>query len=1154
MNAFEDNDYKPEFISILNEYSELLQKRGDYIKAKIYRRAHDNLVNYSEPIYKVEELSKLSGFGPGIINLLNEYVSSGKINLLEKERNRPENVLSEIYGIGPKKARELVNNGITSVSKLRESHNNNPKLLNDVQTKGLKYYEDIILRIPRNEIVLYNEIFNKVYDTVKDDTSKYEIVGSYRRGSQTSGDIDLIITSENKDIFVNFIDKLIEDNIIIEVLSRGPTKSLVICKLDENSIARRVDFLYSTREEYAFSILYFTGSKEFNTVMRGYALTKGYSLNEHGLYRKEKGKNKEDKLQQVFLTEQDIFEFLGLVYKEPDERRSGNDVIKKDGTPVKVNDVIMKHDNKTLKNKTVNKSNRTRKEKVVVSEERIKFKKMKKDELRGLLASYMGLIPKKSNLKHMKDKEELIDKIIEFQKQTEIQEPESNVEEPESNVEEPESNVEEPESNVEEVVTETVDHPVQQTKKKRGRPKGIKNKTQKIKKDKPELLKSIKEEITEENIEMKNKKPKTTMKEEDVIKMMEDFKTKGMSLLERLNKKELEDIIIVANKQFHSYNEQKGEPTLSDNEYDIVKEYIEQKYSDSSILNEVGAEFEKNKVELPVNMPSMDKIKPTTNALETWVEKYKGPYVLSCKLDGVSGLYYSKDGQRKLYTRGNGSVGQDVSHLLKYINGIPDIKDVIVRGEFIISRKTFDDKYSNKFSNARNLVAGIVNSKKIDKKAKDVDFISYEMIEPELKPSLQMKTMNENGFNVVKNEDTDTLSNNMLSDILVDWRTNYEYIIDGIIVSDDNVYKRTIKNPDHSFAFKMVLSDQVVEAKVVDVLWNASKSGYLKPRVRIEPVNVGGVKIEYATGFNGNFIEENKIGVGAIIQIVRSGDVIPHIKSVTTPAEKAKMPDVPYTWTDTHVDIILENKDDDVTVLEKNITSFFTSLEVDGLSQGNVKRIMKAGYNSICKILDMDEKDFLNVEGFKEKMAKKVYDSISSKVKDASLIKIMAASNKFGRGIGERKITPIMEAYPKILETTEPNEEKMKMLMTVNGIGKENAKSFVENIPVFLEFMNQCKLTYKYNENTEEKVEDSVKEGNQDHPLYMKKVVMTKVRDKEIIDKLTLYGSTLENKVDKNTFALIVKSKDDVSNKTKKASELGVPIFTPEEFIEKYLN
>lgn len=94
----------------------------------------------------------------------------------------------------------------------------------------------------------------------------------------------------------------------------------------------------------------------------------------------------------------------------------------------------------------------------------------------------------------------------------------------------------------------------------------------------------------------------------------------------------------------------------------------------------------KNKVDLPVNMPSMDKIKPDSNALSNWQSKYTGPYVLSCKLDGVSGLYYAIDGKKKLYTRGNGSVGQDISHLLKDIK-IPDVKDVIVRGNSL-SRRT----------------------------------------------------------------------------------------------------------------------------------------------------------------------------------------------------------------------------------------------------------------------------------------------------------------------------------------------------------------------------------------------------------------------------------------------------------------------------------
>ena len=164
-------------------------------------------------------------------------------------------------------------------------------------------------------------------------------------------------------------------------------------------------------------------------------------------------------------------------------------------------------------------------------------------------------------------------------------------------------------------------------------------------------------------------------------------------------------------------------------------------------------------------------------------------------------------------------------------------------------------------------------------------------------------------------------------------------------------------------------------------------------------MNIGGVNIEYATGFNGNFVESNKIGIGAVIQIVRSGDVIPHIKSVTTPADKAKMPDVPYVWTTSHVDIILENKEDDMSVKVKNISSFFTTLEVESLSEGNVSRIIKAGYDTIPKILKMKMEDFSTVEGFKEKLSTKILNSIKEKIEKADIVKIAAASNKLGRGI-----------------------------------------------------------------------------------------------------------------------------------------------------------
>ena len=132
----------------------------------------------------------------------------------------------------------------------------------------------------------------------------------------------------------------------------------------------------------------------------------------------------------------------------------------------------------------------------------------------------------------------------------------------------------------------------------------------------------------------------------------------------------------------------------------------------------------------------------------------------------------------------------------------------------------------------------------------------------------------------VKNDSIKSLSNEYLSEILIKWRDEYEYEIDGIIVIDDKLYNRITGNPLHAFAFKMIISEQIAEAKVVNVLWTPSKDGYLKPRVQIEPITLGGVKIEYATGFNAKFIVDNNIGLGSLITIIRSGDVIPHILSV----------------------------------------------------------------------------------------------------------------------------------------------------------------------------------------------------------------------------------------------------------------------------------
>jgi len=861
-----------QFIELMEQLAVIMLKHGEPFRARAYQKAQETMMSYPKDITSPKDLEGKPGIGSTIMEKLNEYCETGTLKALEREKNNPVNILADVYGIGPKKAKELVDKCITTIAQLRE----NQALLNDNQKVGLKYYEDILKRIPRAEIEQYKAIFEADFKKVATPNSRFEIVGSYRRGAESSGDIDVIITSDTSKVFDNFIDLLIQQKIIIEVLSKGQTKCLVIAKLPSESTARRVDFLYTSPDEYPFSVLYFTGSKMFNTVMRHEALTKGLTMNEHGLYTLSADKKKKgEKVDHVFKDEKDIFDYLNMEYKTPKERVDGRAVVIK--------------------------------------------------------------IAKKKPLLIIEDEEEYI-----------LPKPKKKL------------------------IIEDDDTSVQTEEKK------------------------------EEKETKKNKNV-------DSISIINDFKKNGIKVLEKLNENQLASIVRDANKAY--YNDK---PLMSDNEFDIVKEYIESKYPSNSVINEIGAPIQKNKVNLPYQMASMDKIKPDTDALLSWMLKYKGPYVLSCKLDGVSGLYTTEGPTPKLYTRGDGKVGQDISHLIPHLR-LPKSKGIVIRGEFIIPKAVFEAKYKNVFSNPRNMVAGIVNQKTINAAIKDLHFVAYEVIKPVLKPVEQMEYLDTIDVERVLYKIEKMLTNEMLSQTLVDWRTNYIYEIDGIIVTNDAIYERKSGNPEHAFAFKMVLSDQIAEAKVVDVIWTPSKDGYLKPRVQIEPLHLGGVTIEYATGFNGAFIENNKVGVGAVIELIRSGDVIPHIRKVNVPAEQAKMPDVPYKWNETHVDIMLEDIETNESVKEKVVTAFFRGIDVDGLSSGNVARIMQSGYDSIPAIIKMTVSDFLKVPGFKEKTANKLYDGIHEKLKAASLVTLMSASNLFGRGFSEKKLELILEGYPDIL-------------------------------------------------------------------------------------------------------------------------------------------
>jgi NAD-dependent DNA ligase len=260
------------------------------------------------------------------------------------------------------------------------------------------------------------------------------------------------------------------------------------------------------------------------------------------------------------------------------------------------------------------------------------------------------------------------------------------------------------------------------------------------------------------------------------------------------------------------------------------------------------------------------------------------------------------------------------------------------------------------------------------------------------------------------------------------------------------------------------------------------------------------------------------------------------------------MPDVPYKWNDTNIDIMLEDAGSNVTVLEKNITGFFKGIGVDGLSSGNIARIVAAGFDSVPKIIHMSKADFLKVEGFKEKLATKIYEGIRTSVDKAPLIVLMADSNIFGRGLGERKIGPILEAYPDILVSPESPAEKIKKVTEIKGMAKKSAEAFVEKIPAFLDFIKEAGLESKLGQATEA----PKTEIDTAHPLYKKSVVMTGIRDDAVKDALKTVGATLGSSVSKNTAVVVAKSKDEDTGKAAEARKLGIPIMTPAEFLATY--
>jgi len=564
----------------------------------------------------------------------------------------------------------------------------------------------------------------------------------------------------------------------------------------------------------------------------------------------------------------------------------------------------------------------------------------------------------------------------------------------------------------------------------------------------------------------------------------------------------------------------------------------------SPILNQVGIEIDDSrKSKLPIEMASMNKEK-SIEGIKNWC-RLKGiptteDVILTPKLDGLS--FCVEEDLNEAWTRGDGEYGQKSDEHFKLIqNHLTSVNDFeYTYGEVIMPKSVFNEKYSVEFANPRNLVAGKINSKEVTETLKDIVYIKYGGV---LKDSSVVKTKQEvldllNAgqsvkipYEVIK---INELKEERLLDLFKKWSVDYE--IDGIIIEVNSLKlqeklgrETSTNNPVWARAFKSPKFEQTAESEVIGITWNISKQGLLKPTLNIIPVRLDGVTISNITGNNARYIMENGLGKGAIIEVKRSGMVIPIVESVIKKVEW-EMPvidGVTIEWNENGVELITTTETDEQKI--KQLISFFKILEAKNVSEGVITQLWNAGFNTVKKILLGRKEDFQKLDGFGVRKAEIVYNSLQNCIKDVSLSKLQHASGLFW-GLGSKKLA-LLEHF-----TTKPTVEQ---IMEIEGFAAKSALSYLDGYDKFNDFIKDLPITIKKVQLATIDVDGGSLDGQS--------FVFTGVRRKDLEAKIESVGGKIGSSVSKNTTYLVMKEKGSGSSKEVKALGLGVKIFTVEE-------
>ncbi len=634
-----------------------------------------------------------------------------------------------------------------------------------------------------------------------------------------------------------------------------------------------------------------------------------------------------------------------------------------------------------------------------------------------------------------------------------------------------------------------------------------------------------------------------------------------------LSSRDLVGLLRYLDTEYHNHNNK----PVPDEIYDIMKDVFTERFPNHPYLKDTGAPVKHSAREkLDHYLPSLDKFKPGMPRLTAWLKKNKGPYAISDKKDGISAeIIYKNHVPVTARTRGNGKIGKNVSKILPSLD-IPQhiaVPNLAVRVEILLRKDLFSSKYSKdvggKFTDARNMVGGLINSNKPSKELESALVVCHNILSGKNAGSAfstQFRFLKSLGFNVVPFKVFPKLTEEMLVKIHNLRKAKSKYHIDGIVVAADRPYTAVKTGyPDYAVAFKVNSEEDAQQVPVVRVEWNRSKHNKLVPTIWIKPITLGRVRVTKFSGFNAFFImngyrlkeigtgrKKRPIGPGAIIKVIRSGDVIPHIQEVIKGSKSGKpqMPDIPFDLRGDRTSGPSEAfaLDETESLLVTRITNFFAKINAEGMKEQTVAKLVEAGYDSIDSILSVTPETFSKLPGMGDKSGKKLFINMHKALSDTSFAKLGEASGIFGPSVGERTLQKIHDMYPDIMDMVKlPQAKLIENLLLVDGV-KTKAAIIAPALAKFVRFVSKNKLKIKVKAKTTKQVSSK---------LAGETVLFTGFRDKELAQKVEEHGGKIETSL-KSNVTLLVTPEGYTNTKVDKAMSKGIKVITDTKLRKKF--